>query len=149
MTVKAWSPNLTPERAAEAGAVAVSKAELFAGSDIVSLHLVLSERTFGVMGRPEIDSMRPQSILINTARAELVDEAALTDALKAGRIRLGLDVYPEEPLPADNPYKDLPNTVLTPHLGYVTKDTMAAFYRGVLETVQAFLQDQPIRVVAP
>jgi phosphoglycerate dehydrogenase-like enzyme len=147
MTVQAWSPNLTPERAAEAGVMAVSKSELFGASDAVSLHLVLGERTMGVIGRQEIESMKPQAILVNTARAELVVRDAMFESVKAGRIRLAMDVFPSEPLAAGNPYTALPNTVLTPHLGYVTHETMAAFYRGTLETVEAFLRGSPIRVL--
>ncbi|MFW5681330.1 MAG: D-2-hydroxyacid dehydrogenase family protein, partial [Pseudomonadota bacterium] len=128
MEVLGWSPNLTAERAAAAGVASVPKAELFARADVVSLHLVLSSATRGVVGTEDLGRMRPGAILVNTARAGLVDETALLEALTAGRIVAALDVYHQEPLPADHPLTRLPNTVLTPHVGYGVRDVYATFY---------------------
>lgn len=148
MTVLAWSQNLTEHTAKTAGAVRVGKEELLARSDAVSLHLVLSERTRGVIGRAEIAGMKPGAILVNTSRSGLVDQAALLEALHAGRIVAGLDVYDQEPLPPDHPLRQAPNTVLTPHLGYGTRDTFAQFYGESIENVLAFLDGKPIRVLS-
>lgn len=150
MHVLAWSPNLTVERAEAAGAVlAPSKAELFERADVVSIHLVLSDRTRGIVGRPELAAMRPGSMLINTARALLVDQEALLEALQNGRIRAGLDVYHPEPLPPDHPLRSLPNVLLTPHLGYVVQDMYECFYREGFANIAAFLGGTPTNVVNP
>jgi phosphoglycerate dehydrogenase-like enzyme len=150
MRVLAWSQNLTAERATEAGATRVDRDELLARSDVVTLHLVLSERTRGVIGARELALMKPTAYLVNTSRGPLVDEAALVRALREGTIAgAGLDVYDEEPLPRDHPLRRLPNTVLTPHLGYVTEETYRVFYGQALEDVEAFLRGQPTRVLRP
>lgn len=149
MTVIGWSQNLTRERAAEAGATLVSKEELLSTSDVVSVHLVLSPRTRGILGAADLARMKPGAILINTSRGPLIDEAALIDAARAGRIVAALDVYDREPLPADHPLRTLPNTVLTPHLGYVTAETMGAFYAQSIENALAFLDGRPKRVLPP
>jgi phosphoglycerate dehydrogenase-like enzyme len=150
MRVLAWSQNLTAERAAEAGATRVDRDELLARSDVVTLHLVLSERTRGLIGARELALMKPSAYLVNTSRGPLVDEAALVRALREGTIAgAGLDVYDEEPLPRDHPLRRLPNTVLTPHLGYVTEETYRVFYGQALEDVEAFLRGQPTRVLRP
>jgi phosphoglycerate dehydrogenase-like enzyme len=150
MKVIAWSQNLEPERAAAAGAVRVEKAELFGCSDVLTIHLLLSERTRGLVGRDEIGLMKKSAILVNTARAGIVDEAALIDALTKGGIAgAGLDVYSREPLPPNAPILTAPNTVLTPHLGYVTRETYEIYFPQALEDIEAWLNGHPIRVIAP
>jgi len=149
MTVLAWSPNLTAETAAAAGAALVGKAELLARSDAVSLHVVLSPRSRGIIGAADIALMKRGAILINTSRGPLVDEAALLAALHAGRIFAALDVFDREPLPADHPLRRAPNTVLTPHLGYGVAETWAQFYPQSVENALAFLDGKPVRVVNP
>ena len=149
MEVLAWSPNLTAARAAAAGAVAVGKDDLFARADVVSLHVVLSERSRGLVGAAEIARMKPGAILVNTSRAPLVDEAALLAALEARRIRAGLDVYGVEPLPSDHPLRRAPGTVLTPHLGYCSTDVFAQYYGESRDNVLAFVDGAPIRVANP
>ena len=149
MEVAAWSPNLTDERAAGAGVVRLDKRDLFATSDIVSVHLVLSDRTRGVIGAEDLDAMKPTAFFVNTARAGLVDEAALLAALHEHRIAgAGLDVFPVEPLPADSPWRSAPNTVLTPHLGYVTRENYEVFYRDALEDILAWHAGTPVRLLA-
>lgn len=149
MRVAAWSPNLTAERAAEAGAELLDRHALFATADVVSLHLVLSETTRGVVGRDELAAMKPSAILVNTARGGLVDEQALLETLRSGRIRgAGLDVYGVEPLPAGHPLTALPNTVLTPHLGYVTEGCMGKFYRDIVDDIVAYCEGTPRRPVS-
>lgn len=149
MKVLAWSQNLTSERALECGAERVDLTTLLAQSDAVTLHLVLSERTRGVIGATELDGMKPGAILVNTSRGGLIDEAALVDRLRAGRLTAALDVYWAEPLPADHPLRTLPNVVLAPHLGYCTEEVYAQFYRESIENVSAFLDGKPIRVLNP
>jgi phosphoglycerate dehydrogenase-like enzyme len=150
MQVIAWSQNLTEDAAAAAGARRVEKATLFEGSDVVSIHLVLSERTRGLVGAPELALMKPHAYLINTSRGPIVDESALTEALRAGRIAgAGLDVYDVEPLPPDDPLRLLPNVTLTPHLGYVTREMLAAFYSDTIEAVVAWLDGSPVRIANP
>lgn len=150
MQVIAWSQNLTDEAAAAVGARRVDKATLFAESDVVSIHLVLSERTRGVVGRPELALMKPHAYLINTSRGPIVDEAALIDALRAGRIAgAGLDVYDTEPPPRDHPLRGLANVTLSPHLGYVTREMLGAFYEDTVEAVVAWLDGAPVRIANP
>lgn len=150
MEVAAWSPNLTDERAAAAGVIRLEKRDLFSTSDVVSVHLVLSERTRGVVGADEIGAMKPTAFLVNTSRAGLVDEAALAHALRHGHIGgAGIDVFPIEPLPENSLWLDLPNTVLTPHLGYVTRENYAVFYRDALEDILAWTAGSPVRLLSP
>ena len=151
MDVLAWSQNLTAERAAAAGAtLAGDKDEVLARADVVTIHLVLSERTRGLLGARELALMRPTAYLVNTSRGPIVDEPALIAALRAGTIAgAGLDVYDEEPLPPDHPLRRLPNTVITPHLGYVTEETYRIFYPQAVEDVRAFLAGAPVRVLSP
>ncbi len=151
MEVLAWSQNLTAERAAAAGAtLAGSKDELLARADVVTIHLVLGERTRGLLGARELALMRPSAYLVNTSRGPIVDERALIAALRAGAIAgAGLDVYDEEPLPPDHALRRLPNTVITPHLGYVTEETYRIFYSQALEDIRAFLAGSPVRVLSP
>jgi phosphoglycerate dehydrogenase-like enzyme len=145
----AWSQNLTAERAAEAGAELVGKEELFSTADVVTIHLVLSDRTRGLVGAPELALMRPTAYLVNTSRGPIVDEGALLDALHGGRIAgAALDVYDTEPLPADHPLRRAPNTVLTPHIGYVTTGTYEVFYREAVEDIDRWLAGAPIRVLS-
>ena len=148
MQVLAWSPNLTDERAQATGAVRVSKDELLERSDYVTLHIVLSERTRHLIGARELALMKPTACLVNTSRSAIVDEPALLEALIARSIGgAALDVYATEPLPADHPIRFAPNTVLTPHLGYVTEETYRVFYGQALEDIEAFLAGQPLRVL--
>jgi phosphoglycerate dehydrogenase-like enzyme len=148
MTVLAWSQNLTAERAAEVGAMLVSKDELLARADILTVHLVLGPRSRGLIGARELSSMKPTAYLVNTSRGPIVDESALVAALRGGKLAgAGLDVFEEEPLPLDHPFRHLPNTVITPHLGYVTEEGYKIFYGHALEDVQAFLRGQPVRVL--
>jgi phosphoglycerate dehydrogenase-like enzyme len=149
MTVLAWSQNLTAERAGEIGAQLVGKTELLARSDAISLHLVLSDRSRGIIGAADIAKMKPGAILINTSRGPLIDQAALLAALHAGHITAALDTYDEEPLPADHPLRTAPNTVLTPHLGYVTERNMGELYGASIKNIAAWLSGNPINVVNP
>src|SRR5438128_7715551 len=149
MEVIAWSQNLTAARAAEIGATLVTKEELLSRSDVVSIHLVLSDRTRKLFGARELSLMKPTAYLINTSRGPIVDEAALVAAVRQGTIAgAGLDVYDEEPLPLDHPLRNLPNTVITPHLGYVTEEGYRIFYGQALEDVKAWLAGQPVRGAA-
>jgi len=149
MNVIAWSQNLTLERAAEAGCLRVEKADLFRMADVLTIHLLLSERTRGIVGRDEIALMKPSAFLVNTARAAIVDEQALIAALVNRKIAgAGLDVFSREPLPADAPILRAPNTVLTPHLGYVTRETYDVYFPHALEDIEAWLAGKPIRVIA-
>ncbi|WP_225442791.1 D-2-hydroxyacid dehydrogenase family protein [Paenibacillus lycopersici] len=149
MEVAAWSQNLTADKAAAAGVrLAASKEELLESSDIVSVHLVLSERTRGLIGARELGLMKPSAYLINTSRAPIVDRTALLDALRGGMIAgAGLDVYETEPLPADDPIRSLPNVLATPHIGYVTEDSYRGFFRGIVQDIEAFLNGSPINVI--
>jgi len=147
MTVLAWSQNLTNEAAKSAGATRVSKEELLSGADVVSLHLVLSERTRGILGVAELARMKAGAILVNTARAPLVDETALVGAVQSGRIIAALDVFYREPLPADHPFTRASNVVLTPHLGYGVIEVYREYYQHTVENALAFLDGKPIRVL--
>lgn len=148
MECVAWSHNLTTDRAAEHGVTAVGREELFARADVLSVHTVLSRRTRGLIGAAELALMKPTSILVNTSRGPVVDEAALVAALRAKSIAAAaLDVYDIEPLPADHPLRDLDNVVLTPHIGYVTRELYEIFYRDAVEDIAAFRSGRPIRVL--
>lgn len=149
MKVIAWSQNLTDEAAAKHGATRVDKATLFAEADVVTLHLILSDRSRGVVGAAELAAMKPTAFLVNTSRGPLVDQDALISALKEGRIAgAGLDVFDIEPLPADHPILSAPNTVLMPHLGYSTEDNYRAYFKGAVENIEAYLAGAPIRVIS-
>ncbi|HEY8457862.1 MAG TPA: D-2-hydroxyacid dehydrogenase family protein [Actinopolymorphaceae bacterium] len=148
METIAWSQNLTAEVAASKGATYVTKDELFARSDFLSIHLVLSDRTRGLVGRSELALMKPTAYLINTSRGPIVDDSALVDALTSGQLAgAGLDVYSHEPLPPDHPLLRAPNTVLTPHIGFVTRQTYETWYAGAVEAIAAYLAGQPIHVL--
>lgn len=148
MNVIAWSANLTQETAAQHGVTRVDKEALFAESDVLSIHTVLSDRTRGLVGAGELALMKPTAILINTSRGPVVDEKALLKALHDGVIAgSGLDVYDQEPLPTEHPLRRAPRTVLTPHIGFVTAETYRAWYAELVEDVAAFLAGEPIRVL--
>jgi len=148
MDVLAWSQNLSDEAAEAAGARKVSKEELFSESDVVTLHLRLSERTEGIVGAEELRLLGPDGVLINTARGPLVDEGALIRALEEGWIRgAALDVFDEEPLPAGHSLLHSPRTVLSPHIGYVTHESYRQFYGGAFDDVKAWLSGAPVRVL--
>lgn len=150
MDVSAWSQNLTAERAAEHGVeLAASKEALLKTSDVVSVHLVLSERTRGLLGAPELALMKPEALLINTSRAAIVDQPALLHALQTGQIAgAGLDVFETEPLPPADPFRTLPNVLATPHLGYVSDGNYQAYFREAVEDIQAFLAGNPVRTLS-
>ena len=148
MQLIAWSQNLTDERAREAGAARVEKDELFRRADFITIHMVLSERTRGLVGARELRLMKQTAFLINTSRGPIVEEAALLAVLRERRIGgAGLDVYDVEPLPQNHPLRKLDNAVITPHLGYVTEDTLRIFYRQTVEDVRAWLDGKPVRVL--
>jgi phosphoglycerate dehydrogenase-like enzyme len=150
MEVIAWSQNLTEERAREAGARLVSREELFAQADYLSIHVVLGDRSRGLVGAEDLARMKPTAFLINTSRGPIVQEDVLIEVLQARRIAgAGLDVYDVEPLPPDHPLLALDNVLLTPHLGFVTRDAYAKFYGDTVEDVAAFLRGEPIRVLNP
>ncbi|MCW6511892.1 D-2-hydroxyacid dehydrogenase family protein [Lichenifustis flavocetrariae] len=149
MDVIAWSPNLTEEKAREAGARLVGKGDLMATSDAISIHMVLSPRSRCILGAEDIARFKHGAILINTSRGPLVDEAALVAAVQAGRIVAALDVFDKEPLPKDHPLRAEGSTVLTPHLGYGVAETWRDFYPKSVENALAFLDGTPIRVVGP
>ncbi|WP_280696093.1 D-2-hydroxyacid dehydrogenase family protein [Kitasatospora sp. GP82] len=147
MEVTAWSQNLTAERAEAVGVrLAYSKEELLESSDFVSVHLVLGDRTRGLVGADELKRMRPSAYLVNTSRAAVVDQAALAEALRGGWIAgAGVDVFEEEPLPVDHEFRSLPNLLATPHLGYVTRHNYRTYYDQAVEDIAAFLAGSPIR----
>ncbi len=147
MKVVAWSQNLTGEAAAAAGATRVAKEDLLAAADVVSLHLVLSDRTRGILGAADLARMKQGAILVNTARAPLVDEQALVAAVQSGRIIAALDVFYREPLPASHPLVRAPNVVLTPHLGYSVIEVYREYYQHGIENTLAWLDGKPIRVL--
>jgi len=148
MKVIAWSPNLTAERAAAVGVERVDKETLLRQSDVLSVHVVLSPRSRGLVGRSDIALMKKTAILVNTSRGPIVDAEAVVEALEAGRLGYaGFDVYDREPLPADHPLRRAPNVVLTPHIGYVTEENYRSSYPQVVENIVAFLDGHPVRVI--
>jgi phosphoglycerate dehydrogenase-like enzyme len=148
MELLAWSQNLDAERASRAGVKRVERDELLARSDVVTVHLVLSERTRGLIGERELARMKSSAFLVNTSRGPIVDEAALAAALKKGTIAgAGIDVYDNEPIAPDHPLLGAPNTVLTPHLGYVTRESYSAYFRGAVEDIAAWRRGAPMRVL--
>ena len=149
MKLLAWSQNMTADTAQAAGATMVTKDELLSRSDAVSIHLVLSDRTRGLIGAADIARMKPGAILVNTSRGPIVDEKALLAAVQARRIVAALDVYDREPLPANHPLRTAPNVVMTPHLGYGVQETWQGFYPQSLENALAFLDGRPVRVTNP
>ena len=150
MEVVAWSPHLTEDRAAAAGVRLVAKDELMATSDVVSIHLVLSDSTRGLIGADDLALMKHTAYLVNTSRAGLVDTGALVDALASRRIAgAGLDVFDVEPLPADDPLRRLPNVLATPHLGYVSEENYRRFFTQAVEDIAAWRGGSPLRLLAP
>jgi D-3-phosphoglycerate dehydrogenase len=151
MDVLAWSPNMTPERAAAAGVTAMDLDALLRESDVVSVHLTLSPMSRGIISRERLAMMKPDALLVNTARGPIVDEDALLEALQTGKLwGAALDVYGEEPLPPGHPITRLPNVVLTPHVGWAAQDGYISFFEGIYENVTAYLDGKPIpRVVNP
>lgn len=148
MRVIAWSENLTPQRAAEAGVTWVSKRQLFEQADILTVHLVLSDRSRGLVDAEALGWMKPTARLVNTARGPIVDEQALVAALVAGRLAgAALDVYSEEPLPVDHPFRRLPTVLATPHVGYVSEQNYRQFYQQMIENIQAWASGTPVRVL--
>jgi phosphoglycerate dehydrogenase-like enzyme len=149
MNVIAWSPNLTPERCKEVGVGYVSKEELFSTADVISIHIILSERTRGLVGAADLARMKPTAYLVNTSRGPIVDEAALYETMKQRKIAgAALDVASVEPLALDNPFRKLDNVVLTPHLGFFTTDTFHAHYKQYVEDIDAWLKGKPLRQLA-
>ncbi|MBI1397791.1 MAG: D-2-hydroxyacid dehydrogenase family protein [Betaproteobacteria bacterium] len=149
MRVIAWSQNMTAELAQAGGAELVDKDTLLAASDALSLHVVLSDRTRGIIGAGDLARMKRGAIIVNTSRGPLIDESALLAALRAGHVTAALDVFDHEPLPSDHPLRALPNTVLTPHQGYCAREIYEQFYSVSIENVIAFLDGQPVRLLDP
>ena len=150
MKLIAWSPWQTEERAAESGAQLVTREEFFSTSYVISIHIPLTAESRGLVTAADLAMMQPNAFLINTSRGPIVDEAALVDALRSGAIAgAGLDVFDEEPLPKDHPFLSLPNTLLTPHIGFVTEEGYQSFYRNALANIQAFLAGEPTNVINP
>lgn len=149
MEVVAWSRNLDAARARAAGVTRVDEDAFFRGSDVITVHLKLSPRSVGYVGAGELARMKPSALLVNTSRGPVVDEAALIDALRSGRIAgAALDVFDREPLPRDHPLRTLPNTLLSPHMGYVSRETYRVFYTTAIEALLAFRAGSPIRLLA-
>jgi D-3-phosphoglycerate dehydrogenase len=148
MKVIAWSQNLTPEKCMEAGVDYVGKQDLFRRADFITIHLILSQRTRGLVGAEEIGLMKPSAYIINTSRGPIIEEAALLSALRENRIAgAGLDVFDVEPLPVEHPLRKMDNVVLTPHLGYVSLQNYRAYFAGVVDDIRAFLDGKPVRVL--
>ncbi len=148
MKVIAWSPNLTAERAAAVGVERVDKETLLRQSDVLSVHMVLSPRSRGLVGRHDIALMKRTAILVNTSRGPIVEAYAVIEALEAGRLGYAaFDVYDREPLPADHPLRRTPNVLLTPHIGYVTEENYRSSYPQIVENIVAFLDGHPVRVI--
>ena len=148
MKVVAWSQNLRPEKCQEAGVAYAGKEDLFRQADIVTIHLVLSQRTRGLVGAKELALMKPSAYIINTSRGPIIEETALLEALRGKTIAgAGLDVFDVEPLPVDHPLRKMDNVVLTPHLGYVAMQNYRAYFAGVVDDIRAFLDGKPVRVI--
>ncbi|MBM3530609.1 MAG: D-2-hydroxyacid dehydrogenase family protein [Alphaproteobacteria bacterium] len=150
MKVVAWSQNLTPERCKEVGVEYASKDDLLRSADFVSIHLVLSDRTRGLIGAREFGLMKSTAYIVNTSRGPIIDEKALIDALNAKRIAgAGLDVFDVEPLPLDHPYRKMDNVVITPHLGYVSQQNYERYYPDIVDNIRGWLDGKPVRTIAP
>jgi len=148
MKVIAWSQNLTPEKCKEAGVDYISKEELFRQADFITIHVVLSQRSRGLVGGKELALMKPSAYIINTSRGPIIDEAALLAALRDKKIGgAGLDVFDVEPLPTDHPLRKMDNVVITPHLGYVATQNYRFYFGGVVDDIRAFLDGKPVRVM--
>src|SRR5688572_3237984 len=148
MKVIAWSTNLTPEKCKEAGVDYVSKEDLFRQSDFISIHVVLSQRSRGLVGAKELGLMKPTAYIVNTSRGPIIDEAALLAVLREKKIAgAGLDVFDVEPLPKDHPFRKMDNVVITPHLGYVALKNYQNYFAGVVEDIRGFIDGKPVRVM--
>jgi D-3-phosphoglycerate dehydrogenase len=148
MKVIAWSQNLTADKCNEAGVGYVSKDDLFRQSDFITIHVVLSQRTRGLVGARELGLMKPSAYIVNTSRGPIIDETALITALRDSKISgAGLDVFDVEPLPIEHPLRKMDNVVLTPHLGYVSIQNYRAYFAGAIEDIRAFLDGKPVRVL--
>jgi len=149
MNVIAWSPNLTAERCKEVGVTYATKEELFSIADIITIHVVLSDRSRGLVGAADLARMKPTSFIVNSARGPIIDEIALLETLKARKIAgAAVDVFSVEPLPVDHPFRKLDNLVLTPHLGYVTQETFIAHYSQMVEGIDGWFKGEPVRKLA-
>jgi phosphoglycerate dehydrogenase-like enzyme len=149
MKVIAWSQNLTPEKSQEVGVGYVSKEDLFRQADFITIHVVLSPRSRGLVGAKEFGLMKPSSFIINTSRGPIIDEAAMLAALREKKIAgAGLDVFDIEPLPVDHPLRKMDNVVLTPHLGYVSEQNYKHYFAGVVDDIRGFLDGKPVRVLS-
>src|SRR5438270_2809552 len=149
MNVIAWSPNLTPERCKEVGVTYATKEELFKTADVITIHVVLGQRSRGLVGAADLARMKPTAYLVNTARGPIVDEAALLETLQQNKIAgAGIDVFSVEPLPVDHPFRKLDNMVITPHLGYVTQETFRAHYSQMVEGIDSWFKGEPVRRLA-
>jgi D-3-phosphoglycerate dehydrogenase len=150
MKAIAWSQNLTPERCKEVGVEYATKDDLLRNADIITIHLVLSDRTRGLIGAKELGLMKKTAYLVNTSRGPIVDEKALVDALNAKQIAgAGLDVFDVEPLPLDHVFRKMDNVVITPHLGYVSQQNYERYYPDIVDNIRGFLDGKPVRIVAP
>jgi D-3-phosphoglycerate dehydrogenase len=150
MNVIAWSPNLTAEKCKEVGVTYASKDELFSTADIVTIHVVLSQRSRGLVGAADLARMKPTAYIVNTARGPIIDEGALLEALTQKKIAgAGIDVFSVEPLPVDHPFRKLDNVVLTPHLGYVSVQNYRIYYPDIVANIRNFLDGKPVKVLAP
>jgi len=149
MECVAWSQNLSAEKAAAAGVTLLSKTELFETADVITIHLVLGERTRGLVRKEDLQRMKPGAVLVNTSRGPIIVEPDLIDVLKAGKIHAALDVYEREPLPADHPLRKMDNVTLSPHLGYVHEDNYRIFYGDTVENIAAWMAGKPLRVINP
>ena len=149
MKVIAWSPNLTPEKCAEAGVSYASKEELFENADVITVHVVLGPRSRGLVGKEDLLRMKPTAYIVNTARGPIIDEAALLEVLQQKKIAgAGIDVFSVEPLPVDHPFRKLDNMVITPHLGYSTEEVFRGHYVQMVEGIDAWLKGEPVRRLA-
>lgn len=149
MDCQAWSQNLTAEKASAAGVRYVSKNELFETSDVITIHLVLGERTRGLVRKEDLARMKAGAVLVNTSRGPIIVEPDLIEFLKTGKVHAALDVYEREPLPADHPLRKLDNVTLSPHLGYVHEDNYRIFYGDTVENVAAWMAGTPVRIINP
>jgi D-3-phosphoglycerate dehydrogenase len=149
MECVAWSQNLTDEKASAAGVQRVSKEALFETADVVTIHLVLGDRTRNLVTANELRRMKPGAFLVNTSRGPIVNEKDLLEKLKTGTLHAALDVFEREPLPADHPLRKLENVTLSPHLGYVHDDNYRFFYGDTVENIEAWMAGKPVRVINP
>jgi D-3-phosphoglycerate dehydrogenase len=149
MNVIAWSPNLTPDKCKDVGVTYASKEELFSKADVITIHVVLSPRSRGLVGREDFARMKPTAYIVNTARGPIIDEAALLETLQQKKIAgAGIDVFSVEPLPVDHPFRKLDNMVITPHLGYATEENFKGHYTQMVDGIDAWFKGEPLRGLA-